>query len=64
MVKYLSFGDSSFCLKILFNVNGKVIPLVTLGKAPPWWEAVNSIGIWVLIAKVPPIPFLPRLPLV
>ncbi len=23
VVKYLNFYDSSFCLKILFNVNGK-----------------------------------------
>jgi hypothetical protein len=45
MVKYLNFGDSSssFCLKILFNVNGKATHTPCYTSEGPTMEAVNLI---------------------
>ncbi len=54
MVKYLNFPNSSFCLNILFNVNGKA----TVWHTPGWlrvmgcnWD-LSSSWLWLLTTGV------------
>jgi len=57
MVKYLSFHNSSFCLKILFNVNGKAHPLFIFALTEPLLAPqVSSWSIFSMVVGVTTIP--------